>query len=89
MAVYAENIGGKRAQQVQGSHDSQRWGGTAAEVLVGFALRVIALLVIVCALSAIVAAAGLARPVWLRPADEQRIEQRMIIPPPWSGQHGA
>jgi len=86
MAVYAESTGRRQREQTEPEHrTSGEWGAVAAEALIGFALRVVALLIIAGALFALIAAAGIAQPVWLAPADEQP----RLIPSPWSGQDGA
>lgn len=81
MAVYVEHIDRKRSEQ----RKSEDWGSVAAEALVGFVLRVVALLLIAGALFAVIAAASVAQPIWLGPVDEQQ----QLIPAPWSGESGA
>jgi len=76
MAVYAGDLGRKRAG------DSK---GVAASWVGGFALRILALLVVAAALFAILAAVNVAQPFWLAPVEEQPI----LIPAPWSGELGA
>jgi hypothetical protein len=71
----------KQSEQRKG----EGWGSVAAEAFVGFALRVVALLIIAGALFALIAAASLAQPIWLGPVEEQQ----QLIPAPWAGEGAA
>lgn len=81
MAVYVENMDRKRSEQRKAGN----WESVAAEALVGFVLRVVALLIIAGALFAVIAAASVAQPIWLGPVEEEQ----QLIPAPWSGESGA
>lgn len=82
MAVYAGNLGRGKAGDRKKAGD---WRALAAESLAGFAIRVVALLIVAAALFAVLAAVNVAQPYWLAPVDEELI----LIPAPWSGQEGA
>jgi hypothetical protein len=73
-------------ERKQSERKGEGWGSVAAEAFVGFALRVVALLIVAGALFALIAAASLAQPIWLGPVEE---EQQQLIPSPWSGESGA